>query len=70
MPFALAWINEIITGTLRLHKYEITAERDGTFVAKVMHPHGRVETARGFPTKEAALEWVGERITVDKDTAT
>ena len=51
-----------------MDRYQITAEPDGTFSAKVIYPDGHVETATGFLTRSAALQWVGERIIVDKDT--
>jgi len=36
--------------------------------AEVTHVDGVVETKTGFPTKELALAWVGERLIVRPDT--
>jgi hypothetical protein len=50
-----------------MDRYRIIADPGGTFSAEVTRADGRVETADGFPTKEAALEWASERITVRRD---
>ena len=48
-----------------MDSYRIIPGPGGTFSAEVTHADGRVETADGFPTKEAALEWIAERIIVE-----
>jgi hypothetical protein len=59
---APAWHLTLRDGSLSRHP-----GTNGTFSAEITHLDGRVETAHGFTTKEAALDWVGERIIVEKD---
>jgi hypothetical protein len=50
-----------------MDKYRIIADPSGVYKAEVIHADGRVETGDDFPSKEAALDWVGERIVVRRD---
>lgn len=48
--------------------YLITDSGQFGITAEVTHVDGVVETKTGFPTKELALAWVGERLIVRPDT--
>jgi hypothetical protein len=50
-----------------MRRYRIIADLEHTFRAELVHADGRVETAQGFPNREAALAWVGERLVVEQD---
>jgi len=50
-----------------MQTYRIIAVDDGTFAAEFTGEDGTVELASAFPTRLAALNWVGERLIVRED---
>jgi hypothetical protein len=48
-------------------RYRITAESSGGFTAEVIQPDGSVAAGHNLPTRTAALDWVAERLIVERE---